>query len=153
MTTTAPGPPVDWQAEGMTLSDEQRTQVGERVRRERRARGLTISGASRAAGVVDATWLKVERGQPVRDDKMRAILRYLGTGPGGGDDPRLSQATDEQLLEELARRLAGRPIADPLRVVSDFTDPESMRVTVRDDETKPGDTGGATHSDANHHDH
>src|SRR5690348_5759691 len=107
------------------ISEEERVAIGERVRRARQTFGWTKEAASREAGVRSATWNRVEDGLPVRDASLARIVGYVNRATGE-PPPEMRELSDaalvqqmEQLLEELARRLAaGREPAT--RVVEDF---------------------------------
>lgn len=95
--------------------------LGDAVRQRRQSLGLTITGAAKAAGISHITWIRVEKGEPVRPLTWAAVERTLRWAPGScraaatGGEPRLidepAPLTDRaEILEhgtaEAARRWA-----------------------------------------------
>lgn len=122
------------------ISDDERAAIGERVRRARQDFGWSKEGASREAGVRSATWNRVEQGLPVRDDSLARIIGYVNR-QAGEPPPEMREMSDaalvqqmEQLLEELARRLAAGS-APATQVVEDFSDDDEQTVVVRETST------------------
>jgi len=130
--------PMRWHAVSMPDDDERR-RIGERVTRARLHHGWPKERAAAAANVSSITWTRIERGDPVRDDSLAKVLRYVEAADTGRPMSALADVPDAELLEELARRLATRPLPDGLSLHADFPDSGPMRVTVVETESEPGD--------------
>jgi hypothetical protein len=61
----------------MDISEEVRTQIGERIQRRRQAKYGTKRAAYSDAGVNPTTWDRIEQGLPVREDRLRAAVKLL----------------------------------------------------------------------------
>lgn len=84
--------------------------AGEEVRLARKARGMSQRALADAVGVNESTIWRVEKGAHKDPTTLGAIQAHLGIGPYAGleqtSEPLLSDATDAQLLAEVADRLA-----------------------------------------------
>lgn len=112
---------------------ERAIRLGEFVRRERIARGMTAKEAARYVGLAPGTLLRVEQGQPVRAISLAAVDRLLdlpaGTVSRYLNDPSVDERTLEQSRQQalplpetdLAGRLAGLD-KDDLRRLRDMID-------------------------------
>lgn len=116
-----------WQA-GRVITDDERQAIGWRVEQARLDHGWTKEEACRGAGVTAATWTRIEAGLPVRDASLGRVVGYVNRKTGEPVQA-VRDLSDEQLINELARRLA---LANqPTQVVEDFTDPDVQTVVVR----------------------
>jgi hypothetical protein len=61
----------------MDISEEVRTQIGERIQRRRQAKYGTKRAAYSDAAVNPTTWDRIEQGLPVREDRLRAAVKLL----------------------------------------------------------------------------
>lgn len=102
----------------MSSMDERLVALGERVKDERLAQRWTMKGASIEADVARDTWKRVEQGLPVHDVNRRKVLDFLGLDDRGEpivvtpeprERPRLDEATEDQLLDELVARRRAHP--------------------------------------------
>lgn len=89
------------------------TEIGDAIRAARRDQGLTILQLAESAGVDEATVGRIERGRTGNPSSANALQKVLGIGiyqpPKTHDsNPRLSDATFEDLLGALAARYHGR---------------------------------------------
>jgi transcriptional regulator with XRE-family HTH domain len=83
---------------------------GHEVRRARTEQGLTKAAVARAAGVSTKTIARIEAGQHDQPHSLHPVLRHLRIGPYAPADttprpPPLDQATDDELLDEVRRRM------------------------------------------------
>ena len=85
-----------WQVDPVPADiDPSRRQLLARLIRERRvARGLSVEGASKAAGIARNTWRAAELGQVVQDGNLGRIEQALAWAPGSVLGV-LNGATDE----------------------------------------------------------
>ncbi len=65
------------------MTDEQRTRLGEMVRRARLDRYATKSAAYLAAGINPQTWDRIEAGLSVKERTLRAAITTLWPGAAG----------------------------------------------------------------------
>lgn len=122
----------------MTLTDEDRAKIAERVRSRREVVFNTLLAAYTAAGINSETWGRIERGERVRADRLRAALHVLWPYSDGRpetiltmpDTPmtatlaNLADLSDDDLLGEVRRRMIeGRPSTSPV--------PDSDRIVTR----------------------
>lgn len=63
-------------------ADEHRQELGKLVEKARRRRFGSVQKALRASDVSRATWLRIEAGQSVREDRLAAAEKALGWPPG-----------------------------------------------------------------------
>lgn len=70
-------PSCDWQAKGMSYTDDERQRIADAVRQRRIARGLDKEPAARIAKVSSITWKRVEDSEGVRDGSLGKILASL----------------------------------------------------------------------------
>lgn len=99
----------------MSYTAEQRQRIGRVVHRRRIAAGLGKEEASEKAGVNSITWKRIEDAEPVRDGSLGKVLGSLGLDPylvldTSPEAPMvlLREASDDELMEEIASRLAER---------------------------------------------
>lgn len=99
----------------MPYTDEQRRQIGRAVSRKRMDAGLDKEDVSGRAKMSSITWKRVEDGDPVRDSSLGKVLRVIGVDldevlSDDQVDSRpavfLDEASDDDLVKELAKRLA-----------------------------------------------
>lgn len=62
--------------------DERRRDLGVLIKTARRRKFGTVQGALRAGDINRATWLRIEDGQPVREDRLSAAEKALGWPAG-----------------------------------------------------------------------
>lgn len=86
-------------------SEEERRAIAQEVRKARGAQPITA--ASRETGISPPTWRRIEAGQTVREDILERASIYVGERTNRAPQS-VAEATDEQLLAELGRRLAAR---------------------------------------------
>lgn len=65
------------------MTDEQRKFIGDRATDIRITRYGTKMAAYQAAGVNSATWDRIEKGEPVREDRLIAVVKTLWPDTGG----------------------------------------------------------------------
>lgn len=84
--------------------------IGDEIRRERRARGMSQEELAKATGTGQRTIGRLERGEAGAEPRtLERIQSYLRVGPykperGASDDPPLSQATFAELVAALVHR-------------------------------------------------
>jgi transcriptional regulator with XRE-family HTH domain len=61
--------------------DENRVQMGERIRAARKARGWNAARLAQEAGVAPNTLSNIERGLGYQDGKLAAVMEALGMDP------------------------------------------------------------------------
>jgi hypothetical protein len=77
------------------VNEDDRKQLGELITRERKRQYGTKSAAYKEAGVNAATWDRAEDGQPVREDRLTAIVRLLWPNSQGDPAAAMARATNE----------------------------------------------------------
>lgn len=86
-------------------SQRERDEIAAEVIAARGAQPLTRAAA--IAGISAETWRRVEAGKTVREDILEKVSAYVGDRTHRPPQS-IAEATDEQLLAELGRRLAAR---------------------------------------------
>ena len=109
----------------MPYSPPERTRIGDAVRQRRIDLGLSKEDAATQAGVNSITWKRVEDAATVRDSNLGAIASTVGLTAADIDAiavgrymddvatphtraPAITEATDEELLEEIRQRMGAR---------------------------------------------
>lgn len=103
----------------MAMTDAERIELGERIRRQREVAFGTKRAAYQEAGVNAATWDRAEAGESIRGDRLRSIVRTLWPdtlGDWTAIDTR-SPPTDSERVAELEARISAMEelIADFIR--------------------------------------
>lgn len=115
----------------MGTTGNDRDRLGDYIHAARLAHYGSVEKAIRAAGVNRATWLRAERGAPIRDESMTAIEKALGWNVGdsdrimaGGepmDEPAEPAGADElRSLIERADYMTGREKRAMLALLATF---------------------------------
>lgn len=68
--------------------------LGERIRDERIAQGLSMIAAAKGAGLARDTWRKIEEGGSVHDTKRHAAMKFLGITESNTEWGRVGQLED-----------------------------------------------------------
>ena len=69
-------------------------ELGERIKAERVAQGLSMKTAAAGAGLARDTWRKIEEGGSVHDTKRHAAMKYLGITESNADWGRVGRLED-----------------------------------------------------------
>ena len=120
-----------WSTIPMAMSDAERAELGDRIRKQRERKFGTKKAAYQEAGVNAGTWDKAEAGESIRGDRLRNIVRILWPESEGDwtaidEVQRERQLNHEQRiaeLERLYRRLAARDSDDSIPEGENLTDP------------------------------